>query len=722
MFKKSLFVLLSVFLFLNTGCFSSGTVDTNTGKLFLDISMGNSKTLLPGIDMVPAEYVVSGVGPGGLQFSVSGESSSVELTELAFGDWTVTVDALNADGTVIARGSETVTIHTGETTTAAIVAAPLEGNGTLNLTLQWNSGDTDVPSIEAQLVDGSGTVRDLSFNINSAGNTGVFTDSAVPAGYYTLVVKLLDNSIYTMGAVEIVRIVADETTTGQLEFTEINKPGGNMLINITADMEEPVVVAMTDIPAVLADDSPAAVVTASVPGDVGTVTYAWYLNGELVYTGSTANPEYTIPVSTLKTGGVYRIDVAAVSSDGKRAGSVSDTFKAIVNNTPPAPPAPPVPNMDTELSASDGAEDDWFGSDTAISADGNTVVVGAYGDDDNGIDSGSIYVYKLNGSLWDETKITASDGTEGDRFGVAVAVSADGNMIVAGASMDDGKGAGSVYLYKWNGSLWSETKITASDGSIGDRFGVVVAVSADGNTVAAGAPFDDEPDYGADSVYFYRWNGSTWQETIVKPIGSSRYVIFGASLSVSADGNTVVVGVGGEMTSENSAYVYKWDGSNWNATKLTPSDQDWGSNFGAVISISGDGNTFIVGAPGRSYMEGSVYVYKWDGSSWNESKLILPDDSRDNNFGGSVSISMDGNTIISGCYEGPEHPVYFSSLFIHRWNGSLWSGVELRQYHGDPDNYFGCSVSVSSDGSTILVGAHGEDEKGSDSGVVYIYK
>ncbi|MCP4131130.1 MAG: hypothetical protein GY754_09135, partial [bacterium] len=194
MFKKSIFVLLSMFLFLSTGCFSSGTSETDTGKLFLDISMGNSKTLLPGIDMVPAEYAVTGVGPGDNQFNVSGANSSVELTELAFGEWTVTVDALNAEGTVIARGSETITVHTGELTTANIVVSPLEGDGTLDLTLQWNAADTETPSIEAQLVDSSGTVRDLSFVINN-GNTGVFTDTAVAAGYYTLVVKLLDNSI-----------------------------------------------------------------------------------------------------------------------------------------------------------------------------------------------------------------------------------------------------------------------------------------------------------------------------------------------------------------------------------------------------------------------------------------------------------------------------------------------------------------------------------------------
>ena len=143
--------------------------------------------------------------------------------------------------------------------------------------------------------------------------------------------------------------------------------------------------------------------------------------------------------------------------------------------------------------ASDGAADDWFGCSVAVSSDGSTVVVGAYSDDDKGSGSGSAYVYRWNGSSWVETKLVASDGAADDYFGYSVAVSSDGSTVVVGAQYDDDKGtdSGSAYVYRWNGSSWVETKLSAGDGSAGDQFGQGVAVSEDGSAIVGGAYLDD---------------------------------------------------------------------------------------------------------------------------------------------------------------------------------------------------------------------------------------
>ncbi|MCP4132714.1 MAG: leucine-rich repeat domain-containing protein, partial [bacterium] len=194
----------------------------------------------------------------------------------------------------------------------------------------------EVPSIEAQLINSSDVVQDLTFTISSieGTSTGTFSDSALPAGYYVLSVKLLDNNIQTMGAVEIVRIVEGATSTGSFIFNEINKPGGTIIANILADMEEPIEVSMSDIPAELAKGTTTEV-TASVPDGVGDVRYTWFINGEQQHIGSTADPVYTIPVDTLKTDGVYRIDLVAFTLDGKRGGSATDTFR--VTEADPGP-------------------------------------------------------------------------------------------------------------------------------------------------------------------------------------------------------------------------------------------------------------------------------------------------------------------------------------------------------------------------------------------------
>ncbi|MCK9516986.1 MAG: FG-GAP repeat protein, partial [Ottowia sp.] len=119
-----------------------------------------------------------------------------------------------------------------------------------------------------------------------------------------------------------------------------------------------------------------------------------------------------------------------------------------------------------KLVPSDGAADDWFGYSVAISADGYTAIVGAYKDDDLGTDSGSAYIFTRSGTTWtQQTKLLASDGAAGDSFGFSVAISGDGNTAIVGAYGDDDKGStsGSAYIFTRSGSTWTQqAKLTAS--------------------------------------------------------------------------------------------------------------------------------------------------------------------------------------------------------------------------------------------------------------------
>ena len=145
---------------------------------------------------------------------------------------------------------------------------------------------------------------------------------------------------------------------------------------------------------------------------------------------------------------------------------------------------------ETKLTASDGTAYDFFGNSVSISDD--TAVVGAVEDDDKGVDSGSAYVFRYNGSAWvQEAKLTASDGEADDYFGVSVSIS--GDMVVVGAYGDDGVPAnsGSAYIFRYDGNNWVEEAIlTASDGAEGDLFGYSVSIS--GDTVVVGAVFGDD--------------------------------------------------------------------------------------------------------------------------------------------------------------------------------------------------------------------------------------
>ena len=141
------------------------------------------------------------------------------------------------------------------------------------------------------------------------------------------------------------------------------------------------------------------------------------------------------------------------------------------------------------LFASDGAGSDYFGE--SVSIDGHYAVIGAEGDDDNGGWSGSAYVFYRSGTEWTEqAKLTASDGAGGDYFGESVSV--DGDYVVVGAYGDDdgGSDSGSAYIFYRSGTTWTQqAKLTASDGEASDHLGLSVSLS--GHKALVGVPYDD---------------------------------------------------------------------------------------------------------------------------------------------------------------------------------------------------------------------------------------
>jgi hypothetical protein len=292
------------------------------GVLVVQINSSAAKSLLPDIDMKPASYIVTGSGPNGSTFETPPATSSpVVIKNLTYGDWTVTVDALNAAGTVIGRSSQPVvaTVHVDQSTTVNISVKPLQGYGTLNLTVIWNTASVENPKINAQLVPTAGSALTLSFGTVKPG-TATYSSSTIPTGYHTLVIQLQDGSTVVMGAVESVRIVKDAVTSGSFDFQQVNPASGQITVNITPAMSDPIAVTLAgQVNEIQAGST--MTVTASVPADTGNVVYTWYVNGASKAVGAS----YT--VASILPAGFYRLDVTAFAADGSRAGSASHNFQ-----------------------------------------------------------------------------------------------------------------------------------------------------------------------------------------------------------------------------------------------------------------------------------------------------------------------------------------------------------------------------------------------------------
>ena len=259
-----------------------------------------------------------------------------------------------------------------------------------------------------------------------------------------------------------------------------------------------------------------------------------------------------------------------------------------------------------KLTASDGAAEDGFGS--RVSIDGDYAVVSSCHDDDNGNNSGSAYIFKRDGIIWkQQAKLTASDGAIEDEFGISVSIS--GDYVVAGSfnDGDNGSNSGSAYIFKRDGTAWTQqAKLTASDGSIYDYFGISVCIAGDYTIVGAYCDDHDEDDSG--SAYIFKRNGTAWtEEAKLNASDGGGEDFFGVSVYI--DGDYAIVGACGGNPGIGSAYIFKRDVAAWEEqVKLTASDGAFEDYFGTSVSI--DGSFAIVGSYGDDAYRGSAYIFE----------------------------------------------------------------------------------------------------------------
>jgi uncharacterized protein (DUF2147 family) len=368
----------------------------------------------------------------------------------------------------------------------------------------------------------------------------------------------------------------------------------------------------------------------------------------------------------------------------------------------------------------------------AVAIDGQVAVAGAYLDDTaGGTDAGSAEVFRFNaasGQWLPEQQLFASDGAASDGFGVSVAVS--GNVIAVGAYLDDtatGADTGSVYIYRYNGSTWVEEQRITSSGATGDQFGRSVGLS--GDFLIVGAPEDDTA-AGTDSgaVYFYKYRGVVlkWAFDGSKN-GEAASDYFGFSVGI--DGNVAVAGAYARNTASGadagSAYVFRNNGTAWNLeTVLAASDGAAGDGFGVSVGVSGD--VIAVGA----YLDnnsngddaGSAYVFRHSGNNWiEEDHLFAADGSQGDHF--ARGIGIDGNVIVVGAdYDDAPTPDC-GSAYLYRHVGAACGWVQDHHLLGRSTaayDYMGTSVAVGN--GYALVGVYLDDTTGNyDAGTVNVY-
>ena len=384
-----------------------------------------------------------------------------------------------------------------------------------------------------------------------------------------------------------------------------------------------------------------------------------------------------------------------------------------------SPSTPPVIWENQRLMPTGSAHGQSFGA--SVSVDGASAIVGAGWGSGPGQGNGVAYVFQDNGlGTWTQRAALApSDPAAVNAFGASVAL--DGQLAVIGAP----QGAnyiGSAYIFRENGSgNWTQVaKLAAADGAAHDLFGFPVAIS--GNRVIIGASENDDAGSNSGSAYIFEDNGSgTWSQVAKLTASDATYGDeFGLSVGIS--GNTAIVSAHNDEGS-GSAYVFEFDGfGSWKeVVKLKASDPGFGEDFGYSIAIEDD--RAVVGArrdAETGYNSGAAYVFeKGVGGVWAETAKLTPADAvGSGEFGSSVDLS--GTRILVGAENGlgPFGGAGSAYVFEQQLNGDWLEVVELNASDpAYPKNEFGWNAALS--GDVALVGAWARDFS---RGSAYLYK
>jgi hypothetical protein len=423
-------------------------------------------------------------------------------------------------------------------------------------------------------------------------------------------------------------------------------------------------------------------------------------------------------------------------TDGKQSVLANSTFSIDFG-----PDWSASPTLST-LVASNGSNGDQFGVSVSINSDATYAIVGApryEGSAGYQDDYGSIYIYSRSGSTW--TQQYLAGGTEIQEYlGNSVSISGDGSYAIAGAHGEDyinGVGgvwnSGRINIWVRSGSSWSsQAYIRAGDISADNYFGYKVDINNDGSYAIVGAHGVDTGGTNAGAAYIFTRSGTSWsQQQKLQSSDIQAGDLFGISVAISSDGTYAIVGAYEENGGTGAAYIFTRSGSTWTEqAKIVASDPNSNDKFGWSVSISNDNNYVIVGAVNDDEggdNAGAAYVFTRSGSTWTQQAKLIASDSQANDwFGYSVAISGDTNHAIVGSpYEdtagssnnGP------GASYIFSRSGSTWTEKRIvRSPTGLEKDFFGISVTMSSDGSYAIVGANEDDGGRVSNGTAHVIK
>jgi hypothetical protein len=386
--------------------------------------------------------------------------------------------------------------------------------------------------------------------------------------------------------------------------------------------------------------------------------------------------------------------------------------------------------------------------------DGNTIAIGGSGDN-NGIGAVWIWNRQSSGEPYNQQQKIIGTGALGQSaMGTSVALSGDGNTLVFGGPADNSN-KGAVWIWTRSGlgqtySQYQTPKITGSDSTTVSLFGKSVVISNDGTTIAVGGSADNN---NTGAVFILKKVVSSWTQQGSKLIGTSTSqtpMVQGTSLAISSDGNTLAVGGSGDNDGIGAVWVWTRSGSAWSqvGNKLVGTNYINSNYQGSSISMTGDGNTIVVGGPNDNVGNGAAWI--WSRSAFGQlyyqqgQKIVGAGNISVGGFnskqGSSVIISNDGSSLFVGGSNDNNsigavwfYPKTTNNIYVGNNNTSLTIGsttptsqlisqiiqsIKITALDNCGNSQQGYSIAMTSDGNTMAIGSPGDNN---NRGAVWIW-
>ena len=363
---------------------------------------------------------------------------------------------------------------------------------------------------------------------------------------------------------------------------------------------------------------------------------------------------------------------------------------------------------------------DGNGYSVASSADGSIIVVGAsqYRNSDiSGVGYGNIRAYELVSGNWQpmgDSFFYQDESADYENVATSFSLSDDGLILAIAFTMPSF--SDQVQVFKFDNGKWNSigSFYNASGGK--DDYNSV-SLNSDGTILAIGSP--GSADYPSKTQIF-SYDGTNWMQLGSDLVSENDYDEFGSSVSINSQGDIIVIGSsyygggGNNDDKKGTSRVYQWDGSSWNQKGNNIDGEFSGDHFGISVDINSLGDIIAIGGSENNgpngVNSGHARVFEWDGNSWVQVGNDLDGEFFSDNFGVSVSLNASGNRLAVGGEYNDASSLDAGHVRVFEWNFEEWTQLG-RDIDGDYEGkFFGRSLDLNDEGSTLVVGAAASDD------------